>query len=112
MLWQNKGTNPQNRNGEGGKDDREEDVNSGSVGYDKGKWDVVGDGYDVGKDNCEGDEYGDDVSQCFFMKSLVYMPDDFGLGHVEHYVAINNEKWSFSDTQLSQLVYLIFWPTL
>ena len=32
------------------------------------------------------------VSQCFIMKSLVCMPDDFGLGHIKHYAAINNEK--------------------
>ena len=29
------------------------------------------------------------VSQCFNMKNHVYMPDDFGLGHMKHYVAIN-----------------------
>ena len=64
MLLQNKGTNPQNRNVDGGKDAGDEDVNAGGDGYDKGNGDVVGDGncdgYDVGEDICEADDDGDD----------------------------------------------------
>ena len=33
------------------------------------------------------------VSQCFNMKNHVYMPDDFGFGHMKHCVAINTTSW-------------------
>ena len=64
MLRQNKCIIPQTRNGDGGKDTREENVNACGDGYDKGNGDVVGDedgdGDDVGEDICEADEDGDD----------------------------------------------------
>ena len=71
MLWQNKGTNPQNRNGDGGKDSGEEDGNAGGDGYANGKG--VGDGYDVGEDNCEGD--GGDVEDDVKDDGDVYVED-------------------------------------
>ena len=37
-------------------------------------------------------QYGK-VSQCFDMKNHVCMPDDFGFGHMKHYVAINTTSW-------------------
>ena len=46
------------------------------------------------------------VSQCFNMKNHVYMPDDFGFGHMKHCVAINTTSWLDQSLEIIESRYI------